>query len=261
MIYLSYAYESVYNYLMGGYTVMNNKYQSKEQINETLVGEVIKYKIKKNGSCGLKLIFKTIAGEYYKDEFIETFDGSLLNTCSSLLRTSSGSLIGVDGIYNSEDNTFINKKTLLFKSGVVAANLEYIDNLDYKNKDLASDVKLCILSHIINSHNAKELLEPETFIHMIDTIKTLIDLENKTDFKNTLLTLEFISNNIEYYISNDMQLLKTKSLSNKGRISPSLALIKLDELVTKYEKMNNNDLIMSIYRVIKSVKSLDSRIA
>lgn len=240
---------------------MNNKYQKVEQINETLVEEVIKYKIKKNGNCGLKLIFKTIAGEYYKDESIDTFNGSLLNTCSSLLKLYSGNVIGVDGIYNSEDNTFTNKKTLLFKSGIVAANLEYIDNLDYKNEFLASDVKLCILSNIINSHNSKELLEPVAFIHMIDTIQTLKDLENKTDFKNTLLILEFIANNIKHYISNNVHLLKSKSLSKEDGIAVSVALIKLDELVSKYEKLDNNDLIMSIYRVIKSVKSLDSRIA
>ena len=232
---------------------MNNK---KQQNTEGLVEEVIKYKIRKNGNCGLKLIFKTLAGEFYKDEYITSFDGSLLETCTSLVKHHSGTTIGVDGVYNSEDNTFRQKGCLLFKSGIAAASLEYIETLDYKNPSLEPDVKLCIMTSIINSRCSKSLLDPDAFGFMVGAVKGLKDLDNKTDLKNTLAVLEFMSGNIKNYVCKDSDALKATG-SAKDKVGVSSALANLDDLVSKYERIDNNDLIMSIYRVIKSVKALE----
>ena len=180
--------------------MINNIKKNTVKVLETdnLVEDIIKYKNKKYGQCGLKLIFTTITGEFYRDESIQKFDGSLLDTCQNLLKTHSGQTIAVDGVYNSDDNTYKAKPNLIFKNGIGAANLEYIESIDFKNQLLEPDVKLCIINSVINSAYSLILFEPSVFPYLVDAVKNVNSLEYKIDLKNTLTLLEYMAINIKY---------------------------------------------------------------
>lgn len=223
---------------------------------DNLVEDVIKYKIKKYGQCGLKLIFTTITGEFYKDESIQKFDGSLLDTCQSLLRSHAGQTIAVDGIYNSENDSYKAKPYLIFKNGIGAANLEYIESLDFKNPLLEPDVKLCIINSVINSANSHILLEPSVFPYLIDAVKNINSLSYKVDLKNTLTLLEYIANNVKYYVKSKKDSYMGTT-SNDSKIAPEKALELLNDVINKFERIDNNDLIMAVYRIAKCIKSLN----
>lgn len=234
----------------------NNQRSVKGQANgDGVVEEIIKYKIRKNGSCNLKLHFVTAIGKFYKDVNINTFNGSLLETSGVLIKKFSTNTIEVDGILNEELNVYEAKKYLLFHSAIVAASLEYMEILDYKNSELDADVKLCLVNSLINSTNAKILYEPVALDILVNAVTSLTSLDYSVDVKNVLNTLDFISNNIKHYVCKDSEAV-THSLSSniRGKRGVSSTLIFLESLLAKYEKLDNNDLVMAMYRIIKCVK-------
>lgn len=224
---------------------------------ELLVEEVIKYRIKKYGNCGLKLIFTTIAGDFYKDEAITKFDGSLINTCEGLIKGHVSERIAVDGVYNSENDTYRPRPYLVFKKAVAAASLEYIENLDFKNDNLDSDVKLCIVNAIINSKDAHKLLNGDIFPYLVRMLEEVNPLEYKIDMKNTITVLEYIASNIKHFMGTNQSSYLSQSKVNLGKLEPKKALKILENLTSIYERLDNNDLIMAVYRITKCIKELD----
>lgn len=234
----------------------NNQRSAKGQANgDGVVEEIIKYKIRKNGSCNLKLHFVTAIGKFYKDVDINSFNGSLLETCEALIKKCGTSTIEVDGILNEELNAYEYKKYLLYRTSVVAANIEYMEILDYKNSELDPDVKLCLVNSLINSTNAKVLHEPVAFDILVNAVTSMTSLDYPVDVKIVLNTLDFISSNIKYYVCKDSEAVAHSLSSNTRRKrGVSSTLIFLESLLSKYEKLDNNDLVMAMYRIIKCVK-------
>ena len=74
--------------------------------------------------------------------------------------------------------------------------------------------------------------------------------------KNTLTLLEYIANNVKYYVKSKKDSYMGTT-SNDSKIAPEKALELLNDVINKFERIDNNDLIMAVYRIAKCIKSLN----